>query len=110
MQFSMFKSYFTLSVCVIDLPRNNFSDAFQFLPQWSSRTTDFVFMYFCIFVFLFFVFVYFCISVFLYSFLGGVEQEKRPTFNGATSEAELFGSADVEPLIMSALLELFSRK
>ena len=61
MQFSMFKSYFTLSVCVIDLPRNNFSDAFQFLPQWSSRSTDFVFMYFCIFVFL-----YFCIFVFLY--------------------------------------------
>ena len=62
-------------------------------------------MYLCICVF-----VYFCIFVFLYSFPGGVEQEKRPTFNGATSEAELFGSADVEPLIMSALLELFSRK
>ena len=33
----------------------------------------------------------------------------RSTLKGATSEAELFGSADVEPLIMSALLELSPR-
>ena len=34
---------------------------------------------------------------------------KRSALKGTTSEAELFGSADVEPLIMSALLELSQR-
>ena len=34
---------------------------------------------------------------------------KRSGLKGTTSEAELFGSADVEPLIMSALLELSQR-
>ena len=35
---------------------------------------------------------------------------KRSALKGTTSEAELFGSADVEPLIMSALLKLFPEK
>ena len=39
-----------------------------------------------------------------------VEEWSVETLKGTTSEAELFGSADVEPLIMSALLQLFPEK
>ena len=50
---------------------------------------------------------YFLKPVFTFTW---VEEWSVETLKGKTSEAELFGSADVEPLIMSALLQLFPEK